>query len=243
MQDLNKQVVRAFYDGLNRGALASLTELAHPELPGGVDGLRAALSALLAAVPDIHYTLHDVVAEGDQVAARWTWTGTQTGPFRGYPASGKRISDLGFAVFGVRDGKIASISMLTDRLGFLEQIGMAPASAAVIDPRRAPQGVYVIDTFVVPDAARAEFEAATKRNRAFIRTLDGFRGDAVFTRKQGEAWTIATIAAWDSAAALANATEQVQAYYQRIGFDAQAATKAWGVTMQRTICDAPPELQ
>ncbi|CAN5806754.1 hypothetical protein BH11MYX2_BH11MYX2_31110 [soil metagenome] len=242
MED-NKRVIRAFYDAINRKDLAAFPMLAHPDLPGGMTGLQTALGSLLTAFPDIQYTLHDVLADGDKVAARWTWTGTHTAAFRSYPASGKRVTDVGFAVFGMRDEKIASIDMLTDRLGFLEQIGMAPATAAVIDTRRAPNGVYLIDTFVVPDGARAELESATKRNRDFIRSLDGFRGDAVFAKKQGEAWNIATVAAWESAAAIAAAKEQVQAFYQRIGFDVQASITAWGVTMQRTICEAPAALQ
>ncbi|HEY4176256.1 MAG TPA: ester cyclase [Kofleriaceae bacterium] len=237
----NKHVVMAFFDALNDKKLEVLPTLAHPELPGGTAGLQVGLGALLSAVPDIRYTLHDVLAEGDKVAVRWSWTGTQSAPFRNYPASGARVTDGGFGVFGVRDGKLASIEILTDRLGFLEQIGMGPASAAVIDPRRAPNGVYLIDTFIVPDAHREEFEAATKRNRDFIRKLDGFRGDTVFVRKHGEAWNIATIAAWDSPAAIAAAKDRVQAYYKEIGFDVSAATKAWGVTMQRTICEAAPQ--
>lgn len=114
---------------------------------------------------------------------------------------------------------------------------------AVIDPSRAPEGIYLVDTFHVPSAARPEFEAAMKRNREFIRTLAGFRGDAVLVRKQGDGFDIATIAAWESPAAIARAKEQVTAYYERIGFDMPAAIAKWGVTLERTICEAPAALQ
>ena len=114
----------------------------------------------------------------------------------------------------------------------------------VIDARRAPDGLFLIDTFTVPAAAREDFEAAMRRNREYIRTLDGFRGDAVFERRQGDAtFDLVTIVAWDSPAALARAKEQVGAFYQRIGFDMPAALRRWGVTLQRAICDAPPRLQ
>jgi len=114
---------------------------------------------------------------------------------------------------------------------------------AVIDPGRAPDGVYLIDTFVVPAAARVEFEAAMRRNREYIRTLEGFRGDAVLVRKQGESFDIATIAVWDSPAAIAQAKDRVAAFYERIGFDMRAAIASWGVTLQRSICEAPAGLQ
>lgn len=113
----------------------------------------------------------------------------------------------------------------------------------VIDTRQAPEGIYLVDTFKVPAAARPEFEAAMLRNRTFIRTLDGFCGDVVFVRKQGETFDVATIAAWESAAAVASAKARVEAYYAEIGFDMRAAIARWGVTLERTLCEAPPALQ
>ena len=113
-----------------------------------------------------------------------------------------------------------------------------------IDVTRVPSGVYLIDTFIVPAASRSEFEAAMRRNREFIRTLAGFRGDAVFVKKQGDAaFEIATIAAWESPEAIGRARDQVASYYARIGFDMPAAVLRWGVVMQRAICTAPAELQ
>jgi heme oxygenase (mycobilin-producing) len=114
----------------------------------------------------------------------------------------------------------------------------------VIDTKLSPDGVYLIDTFTVPQAARPEFEAAMRRNRAFIRGLAGFRGDAVFVRQQGNAtFEIATIAAWESPAVIAAARAEVEAFYARIGFDMPAALASWGVTLQRAICSAPADLQ
>ena len=36
-----------------------------------------------------------MVAEGDKVAARFTFVGTQTGDFMGVPATGKRVEGTG----------------------------------------------------------------------------------------------------------------------------------------------------
>jgi heme-degrading monooxygenase HmoA len=113
----------------------------------------------------------------------------------------------------------------------------------VIDTTRAPNGVYLIDTFAVPANARPAFEAAMRRNREFLRTLDGFRGDAIFVRAQGQSFDIATIAAWENADAIGRAKDLVEEFYRRIGFDMQAAIAEWGVTLERTICEAPAELQ
>src|SRR5690349_15535835 len=133
-----------------------------------------------------------------------------------------------------------------DMIASVGQDGQAASRGGVraIDVGLVPGGVYLVDTFTVPAAARAEFEAAMRRNREFIRSLPGFRGDAVFVRAQGDGgFDIATIAAWESPAAIARAKEQVTAYYQRIGFDMPATIARWGVRLERTICSAPPELQ
>ena len=42
--------------------------------------------------PDIQWTLEEIVAEGDKVAARFTMRGTHRGTFFGVPPTGKTIS-------------------------------------------------------------------------------------------------------------------------------------------------------
>lgn len=250
MQD-NKLVVRTLWEqGISAGRTSVLAELLAPEYDRAP--LEKAIAELHDGFPDIHYTVDDLVGEGDTVAIRWTWTGTHSHQFRAFPASNRAVRDTGFAICTLRDGRIANIAMQTDRLGFLQQIGLLPATigpqaANVVDTRRAPTGVYLIDMFRVPAAAREELEAATRRNRAFIRTLPGFRGDALFVRTQPSgaasgAFDVATIAVWASADAIAAAKRQVAAYYQNIGFDLAAMIERTGITLERTICSAPAEL-
>jgi predicted ester cyclase len=251
MEDLdrNKQTVRSLYaDVLSGHRLALADDLFVPEVPA-VAELRSAFADLISAFPDIQYTVLDLLGEGDRVAVRWQWTGTFSNSFRSFEPTRTTISDTGMAIFTFSNGRIAGVALHTDRLGFLQQIGVVPpvaalrAPAAVLDTRRAPAGVYLIDTFRVPVEARAELESAMRRNREYIRTLAGFRGDAVLVRKQGESFDIATIAVWDSPEAIAQAKDQVAAFYQHIGFDMPATLARWGVALQRTICEAPPELQ
>lgn len=102
-----------------------------------------------------------------------------------------------------------------------------------IDLGRNPDLQFRIDTFNVPAAVRAEFDAVMQRNFAFIRTLPGFRGHLVFEKTGGNsAFNVVTIAVWESAAAIENALTQVRAYYQSIGFDPREATARWGVTAE-----------
>lgn len=96
-----------------------------------------------------------------------------------------------------------------------------------IDPGN-PKRAFRIDCFSVPPAAREEFDAAMRRNLAFIRTLPGFQGHQVFEKAGGPtAFDVVTIAAWESQEAIARAAEQVRAHYRATGFDMAAALARW----------------
>jgi predicted ester cyclase len=143
-----RNVRRLFEDCFNRGDLAMLDELIAPEFAGphgegGPAAFRAIVSTLRTAIPDIRYEIEDVVAEGDKVAVRWHWTGTHRGPYRGFAAgdtavvaaTGNAIVDPGIGIFQLRDGKIVGASLQTDRLGFLQGIGVVPPTATLLRPR------------------------------------------------------------------------------------------------------------
>lgn len=129
----NKETVRkVFEESLNKKNLELLVDLFSADFVGtqgqkGPDGFRTPIEPLLNAVPDIHYIIKDLIAEDDKVVIRWTWLGTQTFAFRNNPATGKAISNEGMAVFVLKEGKIVSANIQTDRLGFLQAVGALPA--------------------------------------------------------------------------------------------------------------------
>src|SRR5260370_39883767 len=47
---------------------------------------------LRSAFPDLHFEIHDMLAEGELVAFRSTMTGTHRGPFQGLAPTGKSLS-------------------------------------------------------------------------------------------------------------------------------------------------------
>jgi steroid delta-isomerase-like uncharacterized protein len=129
--DDNKRSIERLFDTFNHGDLAPLEELVAPDYVGpqgdrGPAGFRAVVVGLRAAFPDIHYTVEELVAEGDKVAVRWHWTGTHRGTFRVYPATGKAVSNSGSGIFHCKGGKIVAAALETDRLGFLQQVGAVP---------------------------------------------------------------------------------------------------------------------
>lgn len=81
------------------------------------------LTGLRAAFPDLHYTLDDVIAEGDRVVQRATATGTMLGDFQGMPASGKHATWSEVHILRMRDGKIVEHWASVDQLGFAQAPG------------------------------------------------------------------------------------------------------------------------
>jgi len=130
-QDQNKKHVEKLFETFGSGDLAALEKLVAPEYVGpqgdkGPAGFHAVVVGLRAAFPDIHYTVDEMVAEGNSVAVRWHWTGTHRGPFRAYAPTGKTVSNSGSGIFRFQDDKVVSAGLETDRLGFLQQIGAVP---------------------------------------------------------------------------------------------------------------------
>jgi predicted ester cyclase len=94
----------------------------------GPSGFAGNVDELRAGFPDIRFTVHDLVAEDDRVAVRWTWEATHAGTFRGWAPTGRRVTNSGNAIYQLAGGKIVRVWLETDRLGFFQQIGVIPES-------------------------------------------------------------------------------------------------------------------
>ena len=130
----NKKIIRDLYENiLNNRKYELLTSVISPDYAGignveekGVESFRHTVQAVINAFPDIQWNILDMMAEGDKVILRWTWTGTNTQPFRGIPASNKTVTDNAIVIYQLRDGKVINAWIQGDRLGVLMQIGLIP---------------------------------------------------------------------------------------------------------------------
>jgi predicted ester cyclase len=68
------------------------------------------LLALHSAFDDAHFVIHQMIAEGDTVAVRYTFDGVHTGDYRGAAPTGNRVSRASAAIFTIRDGKVAGLT-------------------------------------------------------------------------------------------------------------------------------------
>ena len=132
----NKAVVRRFYEEvMNQKKRAVLDEVfdlnvvdhfAPPGTPGGLEGARQTLGMFLSAFPDLHFTVEDLIAEGDKVVARATLSGTQQGTFMGIPATGKHVTMTGIEINRFEGGKSVEHWVEMDTLGLMQQLGVIP---------------------------------------------------------------------------------------------------------------------
>ncbi len=86
------------------------------------------VAGMFSAFPDTKFTIEDMVAEDDKVAARVTWRGTHQGELRGIPPTGKNINVPGVSIYRIADGKFAEVFSFTDTLGMMQQLGVIPTS-------------------------------------------------------------------------------------------------------------------
>jgi steroid delta-isomerase-like uncharacterized protein len=115
---------------------APLTELVVEDfveqnpLPGqgpGRAGLADVLTAMFAGFPDLHWTVHDTLAEDDRVMSLSTWTGTHNGAFLGIPATGRTVRVEAWTLDRYDHGQLAESRIIMDVAALLTQLGVLPA--------------------------------------------------------------------------------------------------------------------
>lgn len=72
--------------------------------------------------PDLHFTLEELIAEGNKVAVSWRFQGTQKGGLPGFPATGKQVNVSGLTIYSFVNGKITGHWQVMDRLGLISQL-------------------------------------------------------------------------------------------------------------------------
>ena len=86
-------MVRHLFEVINRGMLEQLPDLVDADVvdhnavifmqPEGHGGAEEGIRLLRQGFPDLRIAVEELVAEGDQVVARLTMSGTNTGEYRG----------------------------------------------------------------------------------------------------------------------------------------------------------------
>lgn len=138
-EEQSKEMIHQYFEFHNQKDLQKIEKLVTPGHrfyfsgmpPMDWNGHKRFLTALFDAFPDIHFTIEDVIAEGDKVAFRLALTGTHEGVFQGVPRTGKKVSFGGTAIGIIVDGKLEENRAHADLLGLMRQLGAIPSPANV----------------------------------------------------------------------------------------------------------------
>ena len=134
----NKSIVRRWIEeGWNKGNLAVIDQVyapnyvQHEPAPAPVtssEALKQYVGAYKTAFPDLHFTIEDMIAEGDRVVVRQTFRGTHQGDFMGIAPTGKQVTMTEIEIFRVVNGKGVENWTSSDDLGLLQQLSVVPST-------------------------------------------------------------------------------------------------------------------
>lgn len=134
----NKALVRQLVEEVfNRGHVNMVDDymasdfMEREVLPAGIpsnrEGVKILTGMLHSAFPDFKATIDDMVAEGDKVVIRQTWSGTHKGEFLGIPPTGKSVSFGVIDIIRIAGDKAVEHWGQMDSMGMMEQLGAIPA--------------------------------------------------------------------------------------------------------------------
>jgi steroid delta-isomerase-like uncharacterized protein len=133
MTEENKAIARRLYEIISTGDFGRAEEIVDQDAPDNellsydppaklIDTFKETFAEARAGFPDLSITVEDVMAEGDQVAARVTMHGTHRGEFQGIAPTGKRVEVRAIDMFRISDGKIVEHwGHADDPTGYLRQ--------------------------------------------------------------------------------------------------------------------------
>jgi steroid delta-isomerase-like uncharacterized protein len=99
-----------------------------PSWPQSIDfeSYKLWVSSWIDKAPDMQITIDDIVAEGDRLAVRWTFSWTDEKGIAGFPPTGSKITVTGMEILRCADGRIVEKWWGKDVLGALKQLGVVP---------------------------------------------------------------------------------------------------------------------
>ncbi|WP_308167571.1 ester cyclase [Catellatospora tritici] len=135
-EQLNKMNARVFFDLIaSEGRLDLLPELFAQDYYGhdpasegetvGLDSLRAQVEGYRQGF-DFRFAVENQLAEGDEVATRWSWAGIHHGEFHGVEATGRECTMSGMSIFRFEDGRVREAWWNWDNLSLYRQLGLIP---------------------------------------------------------------------------------------------------------------------
>jgi predicted ester cyclase len=93
----------------------------------GLKNYKQFINEMFDAFPDLHFTINDMIAEGNKVVTRFTWTGTDKGEYRGATPTNRKVMTWAILIRRVVGGKFVESWERLDTLSWMQQLGLVPA--------------------------------------------------------------------------------------------------------------------
>jgi predicted ester cyclase len=90
--------------------------------PARREDIVAVLQGIVAAVPDIHWEVQEILFDRDGIAVRAINTGTPATEWLGVEPTGKSFEIVEYAIYKVRDGRFVHMTNLHDSSEMLRQL-------------------------------------------------------------------------------------------------------------------------
>ena len=127
-----RRLMEEVYNGDN---LSLIPELVSPDFVAhvtpeyrGHEGLKQHIVESRKAFPDMHFTIDNILAEGDMVAWRVTMKATHKGNLGEIAPTGNTISYTAIAISRYSDGKEVERWQEMNPLDLYQQLGISPAN-------------------------------------------------------------------------------------------------------------------
>ena len=115
----NKEIIREY---LSNFRTMSTAELFRRYIAESNVALRSHIEVFRAGIPDYYMEAHDLIAEQDKVAVRFTLHGRHTGDLLGVPASNNEIEVKGIIIYEMQDGLIVNQWLEAEMASLMQQI-------------------------------------------------------------------------------------------------------------------------
>jgi len=81
---------------------------------GSLAKIKATVSGALSMVPDLKFSIEEMIAEGDKVVMRWKMSGTNTGPDKAPDGMPMPPTDQPFTYTGITINQVAQGMIISD---------------------------------------------------------------------------------------------------------------------------------
>lgn len=132
----NKEIAQRICAEVNRGNVDALDDLIATDVVthgdaliptiSGRESLKNGIKALLAAFPNVQFTVERLFAEADKVVVHVRANGTHTGAWLGAAPTNREMVWTASAIARFVDGKLVETWIIQDELGIMQQLGLVP---------------------------------------------------------------------------------------------------------------------